>query len=240
MEPIKILIADDDRDFCSCIGDMIALHPAMELVGLCYDGKEACCKIEELEPDLILLDNCMPILDGIGVIEWLATTAYHPYIFTMSAWDLTQMIPVTIQQKITYAMQKPIEWAVLAQRILQLVEKERQKEQVERDRICRLLTEFEILPQTEIHLWLQEALWFLSSQKELLKNMTGLLYPKLSKQFNISSKTIERKIQYEIEKIFTSKNSLRIQEARLKTDAAKGKLTNKQFLVLLASELGYL
>lgn len=240
MEPIKILIVDDDMDFCTCIGDMIKLHPKMELAGIAYNGEDACKKATSLHPDLILLDNCMPLLDGIGVIERLQTLQPHPYIFSMSAWDFEQMIPEHLQKEITYAIKKPVEWALLSRRILHLVEKENREEAEQRHRISLLLEEFEIPIHTKGHQLLQEALLRIYQNKETAKNLTGLLYPEIAHLFNMSIKTTERKIQYEIDRIFTCKNSPRIQRVFYKTAPSKGKLTNKQFLILLAQELGYL
>ncbi len=240
MEPIKILIVDDDKDFCTCIGDMIKLHPQMELTGIAHNGEDAYQKATSLHPDLILLDNCMPLLDGIGVIERLQTLQPHPYIFTMSAWDIEQMIPEHLQKDITYAIKKPIEWELLSKRILHLIEKENHEETEQRHRISLLLEEFEIPVHTNGHQLLQEALLLIYREKEAVKNLSGLLYPKIAHQFNISIKTTERKIQYELDRIFTYENSPRIQRIFYKTSPSKGKLTNKQFLMLLAQELGYL
>lgn len=240
MEAIKILIVDDDKDFCTCIGDMIKLHPEMELIGMAHNGEEAYQKATLLQPDLILLDNCMPVLDGIGVLERLHDLQLHPYIFSMSAWDLEMMIPDHLLKSITYAIKKPIEWAVLSQRILQLVKNKNREEEMERRRISQLLEEFELPPSQKGHKLLQEALFLIYQNKATAKNLTELLYPKLAQQFGISVKTIERKIQYEIERIFTCKTGPRIETVFYKTSASKGKLTNKQFLILLAQELGYL
>lgn len=240
MEPITILIADDDKDFCTCIGDMIKFHPEMELVGIAHNGKDACDAATLLHPDLILLDNCMPYLDGIGVIERLQTLHPRPYIFTISAWDLEHMIPDTLQKCITYAIKKPIEWAVLSQRILQLVKKKTREEEEERLRISRLLEEYELAVSANGHQILQQALFLIGQNKEIIKNLNGLLYPQIAQQFHTGRKTVERKIQYEIERIFTCQYNGRIQTMLCKASPSKGKLTNKQFLILLAQELEYL
>ena len=51
---------------------------------------------------------------------------------------------------------------------------------------------------------------------------------------------VDRKIQYEIERIFTTENTSKLQKYLAETKESKGKLTNKQFLTLAARDLGYL
>ena len=240
---MKILVIDDDMDFCLCMGDMIRLHPDMELVGTANNGKEACIKIDQLRPELILLDHCMPILDGIGVISWLIKTlpSYKPYIFCMSAWEVSHMvIPEQIRSAITYVVRKPVEWNVLKERILQLSANKEAELKFQAERIKHLLLQFELCPHTEEYRLIHQALLLIFQQRDVVRNITGVLYPRLSSQFHISTKSTERKIRYEIERIFTKKNNAQIQQIFYQTSPDKGKLTNKQFLILLAKKLGYL
>jgi DNA-binding NarL/FixJ family response regulator len=65
MNKIKILIADDQsiiRDGLKLILDM---EEDLEVVGVASNGQEALKLTEELEPDVILMDIRMPILDGV-------------------------------------------------------------------------------------------------------------------------------------------------------------------------------
>ena len=41
----------------------------IEILGVAHDGLEVLEKIEELEPDVLILDLIMPNLDGLGVAE---------------------------------------------------------------------------------------------------------------------------------------------------------------------------
>jgi len=240
---MKILVVDDDKDFCLCIGEMVRLHPSMELIGIAHNGKDACIKIRQFQPDLILLDHCMPLMDGIGVITWMTQTlpSYRPFIFTMSAWEINQMlIPDQIRSAITYVIKKPVEWSILQERILQLCKVQEEKIEVQKNRISNLLNKFELRSHTDGYQLIQHALLLISSQKDCAKSITSVLYPKLAEQFETTPQSIERKIRYEIDCIFTKCSNSYIQEILDQTSADKGKLTNKQFLTLLARRLGYL
>jgi two-component system response regulator (stage 0 sporulation protein A) len=66
---IRILIADDNRDFCELLKEFINEQEDLNLIGIAYNGLEALQMIQENNPDVVVLDIIMPHLDGIGVLE---------------------------------------------------------------------------------------------------------------------------------------------------------------------------
>ena len=68
---ISILIADDNKEFCSILNDYLLNQRDIVVTGIAKDGKEALTLIEEKQPDLVILDIIMPHLDGLGVLEKL-------------------------------------------------------------------------------------------------------------------------------------------------------------------------
>lgn len=58
----KILIADDDRNICELL--RLYLEKENYTVVLAGNGEEALAKFAAENPDLILLDIMMPLLDG--------------------------------------------------------------------------------------------------------------------------------------------------------------------------------
>jgi DNA-binding NarL/FixJ family response regulator len=62
---IRIVIADDQRLLRDGLQTMINLSDDMEVVGLAENGRKALELVEELRPDLVLMDIQMPEMDGI-------------------------------------------------------------------------------------------------------------------------------------------------------------------------------
>lgn len=62
---MRILIADDNKDFCDCLSNYISKQDDMEIVSIAHDGNEAVTKIITDNPDVALIDGIMPKLDGM-------------------------------------------------------------------------------------------------------------------------------------------------------------------------------
>ena len=65
MNRIKILIADDHREFRKVIHDFLERMPNVYVVGEATDGCDAVQKVETLFPDVVLMDISMPLMNGI-------------------------------------------------------------------------------------------------------------------------------------------------------------------------------
>ena len=73
-EKIKIVLADDNKDFCQVLKEYLSNESDIEILGIAKDGIEALDLVKKTQPDLLVLDVIMPHLDGIGVLEKIAMT----------------------------------------------------------------------------------------------------------------------------------------------------------------------
>ena len=65
MNKIKVLIADDHQDYRKVVHDFLDQLPHVVVVGEATDGHDAVKKVEDLFPDVVLMDISMPQLNGI-------------------------------------------------------------------------------------------------------------------------------------------------------------------------------
>src|SRR5919206_466845 len=65
---IRILIADDHQVVRHGLRMFLGLDPDLEVIGEAVDGSEAVRLVKELEPDVVLMDLLMPVMDGITAI----------------------------------------------------------------------------------------------------------------------------------------------------------------------------
>ena len=85
---LRVLIADDEPLAVDRLARLLAQLPGIELAGRAANGEEALSLIRSLQPDVVLLDIKMPLLDGFDVIEQklgpkapmiIFVTAYHRF-----------------------------------------------------------------------------------------------------------------------------------------------------------------
>lgn len=74
MTPITVLISDDEPLAVSRLAELVSRMDNISLIGQASDGKETLELIEELDPNIVLLDIEMPVLDGFDVIEHLSSS----------------------------------------------------------------------------------------------------------------------------------------------------------------------
>jgi DNA-binding NarL/FixJ family response regulator len=64
-DPVRVLLADDQRLVRKSLGTLLGLLPGIDLVGSASDGEEALALAVQRHPDVVLMDLRMPRLDGI-------------------------------------------------------------------------------------------------------------------------------------------------------------------------------
>lgn len=83
---LRVVVVDDEPPARFKLLRFLEDHPGAELAGEAGDGLEAVQTIEEVKPDLVLLDVQMPELDGFGVLEALDVDRL-PRIIFVTAYD---------------------------------------------------------------------------------------------------------------------------------------------------------
>lgn len=70
-QPIRVLIADDQRVVREGLVMVLGLLPDLDVVGAASDGHEAVALAAELRPDIVLMDLRMPRCDGVEATRLL-------------------------------------------------------------------------------------------------------------------------------------------------------------------------
>jgi two-component system NarL family response regulator len=82
---IKILVAEDHPIVADGILAVLGKAKDIVVVGRARNGEEAIGLLKHHQPDIVLLDLRMPLIDGIGVMKWMKRTGSNarPIILTM-------------------------------------------------------------------------------------------------------------------------------------------------------------
>lgn len=82
---IRVLIVDDDDEMRSTVTDL--LEGKVHVIGAAENGQRAIELTARLCPDIVVLDICMPVLDGIAAAVQLREGGYRAKVVFLSMQD---------------------------------------------------------------------------------------------------------------------------------------------------------
>jgi DNA-binding NarL/FixJ family response regulator len=84
---VRVLIADDQRLFAESLMTVLSEDERVEVVGIAANGKEAVKLASELEPDVILMDLKMPVIDGLEATRRIRETGLSAQILLLTGTE---------------------------------------------------------------------------------------------------------------------------------------------------------
>lgn len=85
---LRIYLVDDNLTFLTALHRFLTQLPDVEVTGQSLRGADALWHIEQLKPDLILLDLDLPDMTGLAVGAALKRWRQPPYIIILSMHDI--------------------------------------------------------------------------------------------------------------------------------------------------------
>ncbi|WBB91663.1 response regulator transcription factor [Verrucosispora sp. WMMC514] len=91
---IRVLIADDQAMVRQGFGALLAAQPDLLVVGDAADGAQAVAQARRLDPDVVLMDVRMPVLDGLAATRKLLgdRPTGRPRVLILTTFDLDDYV----------------------------------------------------------------------------------------------------------------------------------------------------
>ena len=89
---IRVLVADDQALIRDSFRLLLDLEPDMEVVGEAGDGREAVAAARRLQPDVVLMDIRMPVLDGLGATLALTQAGLPTRVLILTTYDADEYL----------------------------------------------------------------------------------------------------------------------------------------------------
>lgn len=86
-EHIRLLLVEDHALVREGTREILERDPRLRVVGEAEDGPSALALVDDLQPDIVLVDLDLPILNGIEVIRRIRAKADAPLALVLSAYD---------------------------------------------------------------------------------------------------------------------------------------------------------
>lgn len=257
LEKVRILIADDNKDFCSVLSEYLDMQSDFEVIGIAKDGLEAMELIALKSPDVLVLDIIMPHLDGLGVLERLNSMAVEkaPKTIVLSAVGQDKITQKALALGAEYYVVKPFDMDVFAKRIREsmgiinnLVERRtvinhpsiitRGTPHDLETAITNIIHEIGVPAHIKGYLYLRDSITMVINNMELLSAVTKELYPSIARKYNTTSSRVERAIRHAIE-VAWGRGRVEVINSLFgyTIHNEKGKPTNSEFIAMIADKL---
>lgn len=93
----RIVIAEDHTILREGLKALLSSHADLEVVGEAVDGREAIRRVEELTPDLVLLDLSMPRMDGMEAIREIRKQSPRTKILALTVHKAEEYVLTALQ-----------------------------------------------------------------------------------------------------------------------------------------------
>jgi len=261
---MKVLVCDDNKNFTGIVSNFLASQNDVESVDVAINGKEAVEKIIQDKPDVVLLDLVMPELDGLGVMEKLATINLEkmPRVVLQSAISQENVIKEALELGAYCFIMKPFELSVLIDRMRTAYEDNSvvspnfitppyDNLYVNSDKVNKVTKEIDV--EVEVtnlihklgipanisgHQYLREAIIRVVEDRGLITGITKALYPEIAKKYKTTSAKVERAIRHAIEVCWLRCRMEVLEDTFGYTiSPERGKPTNSEFIAMVADKI---
>lgn len=84
---ITVLLVDDQTLLCEMLKTWLDVEKDINVLGVAHNGREAIAKVEELQPDIVLMDIDMPQMDGLQATKIISQRFPKVRVIFLSGHD---------------------------------------------------------------------------------------------------------------------------------------------------------
>lgn len=96
-QPIRVVVIDDHPVVRDGLAGMLAAQPDLEVVAQAANGSEGLLQIERHDPDVVLMDLRMPVMDGVATITELRNRGHRAGVLVLTTYDRDEDIVPAIE-----------------------------------------------------------------------------------------------------------------------------------------------
>lgn len=234
-----VLLADTSTEF------RILLREAMEKTGefwvdVAQTGDEVLEKVQEQEPDILIMDVILPGLDGLSALRELQELGYAPMTILTSAFVSDQTLAEATELGAAYFLPKPFRMDTLLDRMRNLFwEKPKATRPSLKARVSHMLHDAGMPANISGYQYLREAILITAADPSVLnKAVTKILYPEIARRYGTTALRVERCIRSAIETAWDRASPETLPKYfGCTVSSQRGKPSNAEFIALLAERL---
>ncbi|MBQ7817769.1 MAG: sporulation transcription factor Spo0A [Oscillospiraceae bacterium] len=247
MDHLKtVFIADAAEEFCASLCAALKQTGGFQVVGTAADGEQAILKIQQLRPDVLVLDLMLAKKDGISVLKAIDRMDKKPITLATSRFITDYVANAAANLGARYLMLKPCDMAALVERLEEIrggenlriaSARQNDKRSIE-SMVTGIIHEIGVPAHIKGYQYLREAIIIAVGDMDVINAITKVLYPQVAKTFQTTPSRVERAIRHAIEVAWDRGDLDTLQRFFGYTVSnTKGKPTNSEFIALIADKL---
>ncbi len=246
----KIMIADENKEFCANLRKFLSEIELFEVVGCVHDGKAAYSLALETKPDVLIINIMLPYLDGLAVMSKLEANTIvskKPKKIVLSPSGHESLINSAMNHGADYYLIKPFEFSVVRDRIIDITG----EKSIKGDNRGTDLRNMDIETNITMHIqqlgvpahikgyqYIRDAITMVINDMDAINSITKVLYPTVAKHYNTTPSRVERAIRHAIEVAWDRGNPDVLNDLFGYTIlSSKGKPTNSEFIAMIADKI---
>ena len=223
----------------------ISVHPCLK------DGEEVISRVQSDLPDVVMMDLFMTHIDSIGVMRSIRKQKPEklPMFVVYSGFDSPVLEREVMSAGATYFVLKPFNLSDLAENIVRLHKRQRQRtkggiRQSGFDgygieiKVTEILHQIGVPAHIKGYHYLRDSIILSIEKPEIINAVTKQLYPTVAKKYDTTSSRVERAIRHAIE-VAWDRGDVEVLNSYFgyTIQGSRGKPTNSEFIAMISDKL---
>jgi len=246
MNRVRIMIADSDSNVQGELAVEIAKHENLELIAVANNGREAMELIESTEPDIIILELLLPVMDGFSVLEGFARLkaekGIKSKIIVTSAISSDSVVKEVFRVGADIYIVKPYDVECIINRVISMSTTTQDNEIgdpiYDRNSVIeQCLLGVGVPAKLKGYRYIVSAVEEVIREPEMIYGITKILYPEIAKKHQSTSIRVEKAIRHAIEVAWARCDEDRVKKYLGDYQRSGKRPTNSEFIALVAQKI---
>ena len=242
----KIIIADADSAFREKLVRAIEACEEFEIIGIAEDGEQAMKLMENLQPDILVMDFLLPQYDGITVLQETRSMGKRPKVLVATLFINDYVARTAARLGVQQMLRKPCSAERVVQHLYQMLHDQENTpaiilwdgEKTAESLATKMLHHIGVPAHIKGYSYVREAILLAMPYEIIKRDVIAYCYRETAKVFNTTPSRVEHAIRYAVEAAWERGDLNTLQQYFGYTVSnVKGMPTNSEFIAILADSL---
>lgn len=247
---MKLFLLDTNKIILSALKDFFDEKAEFDIIGVADNGIDGINGINDMKPDVVIMDFILGGMDGIEVIKKMDSPGSKIVVTTAMCSD--EIVAKAFSLGVSYVMIKPYDFENLYERIIDFMTPSENASKVfeksyfdepqvyspaeNKKRITKLLHDIGITPNLKGFRYLRSAVTMVLEDEGVIEAVTKIIYPEIAKEYKTTPVRAERAIRHAVETAWERDNGNNIKTV-FNLPISTKRPTNSEFIGLASEYL---